>query len=201
MREFAPQRRRDDGFTLIELMVAMTLFLVLGAVVLSAVITMSKALDHERVTGDITAEARVALERMAREIRQADYVLGRSTGCMICGFSLISTATRITGPARVAMGLRTPRYITYAYDKTNESIAMRADGFGEESLLAGHVKGFTFTYFSSDWSKDTDQNGIVTLDEAGTVGVDRVVIDLTVESRGQEDEFRTQVTLRNGSQS
>src|SRR6478609_8713996 len=63
---------REHGFTLVELLVAMTLFLVLGGVVLTAVITMSKALDRERSTSDITAEARVALERMSRELRQAN---------------------------------------------------------------------------------------------------------------------------------
>ena len=35
---------REAGFTLVELMVAMTLFLVLAAVVLSAIVTMAKAL-------------------------------------------------------------------------------------------------------------------------------------------------------------
>ena len=49
LQTLARQHLAESGFTLVELLVAMTLFLVLGGVVLTAVITMSKALDRERI--------------------------------------------------------------------------------------------------------------------------------------------------------
>ena len=69
-----------------------------------------------------------------------------------------------------------------------------------EALLAGHVQGLQFTYTSSNWAKDANRDGTVTLAEAGVGGVDRVEIALVVNRDGHNETFRTQVTLRNRSQ-
>ena len=193
----AKQPGREHGFTLVELLVAMTLFLVLGGVVLTAVITMSKALDRERSTSDITAEARVALERMSRELRQANDLENPLPTSMKLGIDYDGSGTD-NGT------LADPEVVTYAYDASSHSIAMTAQDAGgatlTEALLAGHVQSLQLTYSSSNWAKDANHDGTVTLAEAGVDGVDRVDIALVVTRDGHDETFRTQVTLRNRSQ-
>jgi prepilin-type N-terminal cleavage/methylation domain-containing protein len=197
MRNGTRRTTREQGFTLVELMVAMTLFLILGGVVLSAVITMSRGLDEERVTSDISAEARVALERMARELRQANSLGSAQPTSVKLGIDFDGSGTN-NGT------LADPEVVTYAYDSGSHSIAMTAQDAGgstvTEALLAGQVKDLTFSYTSSNWARDANGDGTVTLDEAGIDGVDRVDIRLVVERDGQEDVFTTEVTLRNRSQ-
>jgi prepilin-type N-terminal cleavage/methylation domain-containing protein len=190
--------RREEGFTLIELLVAMTLFLVLGAITLSAIVTLSQGLERERITSDITAEARVALERIAREARQAHDLDNPSVHSMTLRVDFDGSGTD-NGT------LADPEVVTYAFDSGSDSIEMTAqDQHGAtitEALLAGQVEELAFTYTSSDWTKDADNDGTVTQAEAGPDGVDRVQISLTVERDDHDEVFRTQVTLRNRSQS
>jgi prepilin-type N-terminal cleavage/methylation domain-containing protein len=185
MRNGTRRTTREQGFTLVELMVAMTLFLILGGVVLSAVITMSRGLDEERVTSDI------------RELRQANSLGSAQPTSVKLGIDFDGSGTN-NGT------LADPEVVTYAYDSGSHSIAMTAQDAGgstvTEALLAGQVKDLTFSYTSSNWARDANGDGTVTLDEAGIDGVDRVDIRLVVERDGQEDVFTTEVTLRNRSQ-
>lgn len=192
-------KRQDAGFTLVELMVAMTLFLILAGVVLSAVMSMSKGLDKVRVTSDISAEARVALERMAREVRQADKLTDPLAQSVTINVDFNGSGSTADGT------LTDPEVVTYAYDAGTKSIAMTAkDSSGAtltQALLAGQVTSLAFTYTSSNWAKDTPPyDGTVTLAEAGVDGVDRVRIDLVVARDGTSETFTTSVTLRNRSQ-
>jgi hypothetical protein len=178
-------------------MVAMTLFLVLSAIVLSAIITMAKALDRERVSSDTTAEARVALERMARELRQANNLDSAQPTSM-------RVFVDFDGDGVNSGTLDNPEIVTYAYDAGSQSIKMTGqDASGSTinaALLAGHVKSLDFTYTSSNWAKDANHDGTVTMAEAGVDGIDRVDIRLVVDRDGHDEVFKTQVTLRNRSQ-
>ena len=199
MRTWVERRRgayrtgRERGFTLVELLVAMTLFLVLSAIVLTAVITLSKGLDKARVTSDITAEARIALERIAREVRQAEELQAMSAAS-------VKLFVDFDGNGANNGSLADPEVVAYAYDSVQDSIALTAqDEFGatvDQALLAGQVKAMDLKYRSSNWSKYAP-----TADVTNPADVDRVEISLTVESDGQDEVFRTQVTLRNRSQS
>ena len=195
----------DRGFTLVELLVAMTLFLIFSAVVLTAVVTMSKGLDKARVTSDISAEARIALERIAREVRQAESFGGTLTSPA----ASLTTKVDFNGNGVIDGSLDDPETVTYAFVPGSSgnpgTIRMTAqDSHGatlSQSLLAGQVAELRFDYTSSDWRRDVNGNGIVTLAEAGADGVDRVAIRLVVERDDQDEVFSTEVTLRNRSQS
>jgi len=69
-RRFA--RMRDDkGFTLIELLIGGVLLMVLMSVAATTLIGVSQGTDQARTQHDLNEEARNALNRVAREIRQA----------------------------------------------------------------------------------------------------------------------------------
>ena len=197
-------RLRDDsgdsqgGFTLVELLVAMTLFLILSGIVLTAVITLSKGLDKARVTSDVSAEARVALERIAREVRQTKTLQDAQP-------NRVKLFVDFDGSGANNGSLADPEVVEYAYDSTAKSIRMTAfDSSGssvDEALLAGQVSALSFTYTSSNWGKDANGDGTVTIAEASIDGVDQVQISLQVTRDGQIENFSTHVTLRNRSQS
>lgn len=69
-------RARDDsGFTLIEFLVAMMLFVVLMAVTMSAVVASNAAVATASQVQTLNEEARQAINRMSRDLRQADSIV------------------------------------------------------------------------------------------------------------------------------
>ena len=62
----------DEGFTLVEMMVAMSLMLVVVATSMTAVITSQKATDTSRQVQNLNEEARQAMNRMARDLRESN---------------------------------------------------------------------------------------------------------------------------------
>ena len=64
-------KRQDGGFTLIEMLVAMMLLGALGTVFMTTVLGAQKSAGATSSSQDLNEEARLALNRMARELRQA----------------------------------------------------------------------------------------------------------------------------------
>lgn len=65
-------RRIDDrGMTLVELLVAITISVVLGGIVLSMLLAAQTSTKSTTTADDINAEARAALNRISRDLRQA----------------------------------------------------------------------------------------------------------------------------------
>jgi prepilin-type N-terminal cleavage/methylation domain-containing protein len=62
---------RDGGFTLIELLVAMTLSLVVGSILMSTLIVAQKSMATSSAVSDMNGEARVLLNRLSGDLRQA----------------------------------------------------------------------------------------------------------------------------------
>ena len=62
----------EGGFTLVEMMVAMSLMLVVVATSMTVVITSQKVTDTSRQVQNLNEEARQAMNRMARDLREAN---------------------------------------------------------------------------------------------------------------------------------
>lgn len=69
------QEKPDEGFTLVELLVTIGLFAVLTTVVLSVVLNSATTLGTLRQSTDLNEESRLLLNRMSRELREANSVL------------------------------------------------------------------------------------------------------------------------------
>ena len=160
----------------------MTLFLVLSAIVLTAVITLSKGLDKARVTSDISAEARIALERIAREVRQSAEDV--SQPALTSSRQRQAVCVDFDGSGTNNGSLADPEVVTYAYDPARQSIRMTAlDSLrtalplDSQALLAGQVRAMrlAFKYRSSNWANATGP----TATSPNPADVDRVEISLT----------------------
>jgi prepilin-type N-terminal cleavage/methylation domain-containing protein len=72
------RRRHASGFSLVEMMVAMTILAVVVTAAMGMVIGMNASARHVRIVGDAQTAARLGLEQLAAEIRAAG--AGVSTG-------------------------------------------------------------------------------------------------------------------------
>ena len=101
--------RREDGFTLVELLMTMAVSLVVAAAALGLVDAARPAADRELLRGSAIAEGRAGLERMVREIRGADTINATS-------------GTLIDFNGRTTAG---PRRIVYACDDSSTVAGLR----------------------------------------------------------------------------
>lgn len=93
-------RQRDGGFTLAELLVAMSLLGIFMAVVTSSMVAMYHSTQHSEAVGRTTQEINGAYLWLERTVRYADYVSDPADSPP--GIVLRSTAATASDPAPIA---------------------------------------------------------------------------------------------------
>lgn len=84
MRRLLRQRDSDDsGFTLVELLVAVSLIGIVGAAVMSVVVSTSRAQVYQSDLREVMDDGRVSIGRIRKEVRQARSVLPGSTASQL----------------------------------------------------------------------------------------------------------------------
>jgi prepilin-type N-terminal cleavage/methylation domain-containing protein len=182
--------REDAGFTLIEMLVAMLVLAALGSVFITTILgaqTSARATTSEH---DLNEEARLALNRMARELRQASAL---STVINADGPAYSSTATTavtfvadfngdgcIDGvapspaptPAPVCQpyAAGNPETLTYCWDPSATVRQLylipgtlpggSCQVTGALPILAGQVTSFKLSYRSNAYLYDANGDGI-----------------------------------------
>ena len=186
--------RKDDGFTLIELIEAMALLSVLvasAAIVLTSIVRQGSEIQEQSV---LQTEVRAAVDRIAQDLRQA------YTGT---GTSAIETAAdndlQFLSPDRaepfhvrriayrVSAG-RLERAIATSTDTDGPPWDFPALGGWEPQSAAAFVNPVVFTYFDSGGATPA------TLTDVRSVGV-RVVAELP-HTPGRQFTYGTAVTVR-----
>lgn len=175
------QERREDGMTLIELLIASALLMVLMALAFSTVLGVNSGSKRTRTQHDLNEEGRNALNRMARELRQA---------------TKLTYAVNPDGPAYdpnalVALSLEAdfngdgcagnscagtdavnnPESLTYCFNPQGTAVnktylwliptgfaaaPTSCDVSGALPILAGKVKAFSVQYRSNQYRFDAD---------------------------------------------
>ena len=181
-----PGKRRSGGFTLIEIIISIVLIGIMAAVGASMI---SDSFDTTRMIDANTASqqnARYALERLAREIREIKY---DTTNNQYCITSLASSTNlafnKTSGTYNSTCG--TNAYtVTIAY--TNPNLTLQySSGPAVTSTLSNQATAFTMNYL--------DASGVAT---TSTSAIRYVVTNLTVaDPSGNSIAQRTRVALRN----
>lgn len=235
------------GFTLVELLVAMSIVMVLASVAMATVVNSQEAVVTTKQLQDINEEARQAINRMARDVRQANRITtavnpdGTAGALTALRFSSDFDGDTCTGgvppspavtPAPVCLPYNpgNPEDITYCFQPgvrqlyviDNQAPAVTpvtsttTSCSGGQPLLAGNVVAFDVEYRSNQYRHDlSPSDGITTWQELDAaqppvgngnglldvevVDVDAIVIEVVVELGGRQQEYRTQVDLRNRS--
>ena len=215
--------RGDAGATLIEMTIAMVLFGVLGSVLVPTFLASRDAMTSTRETHDLNEEARVALNRMARELRQASSItaVGAPDGATSVTFEVDFNANGVIDASAVD-----PEVLTYSWDGSR--IMLTANNTSAvavtQPILSGKVSGFALDYYSSDYRRDClspkdgranwrELDAYTTTCGARSSGghtpnalditelseIDSITISLKVEQGVRAQQYRTQVDLRNAS--
>ena len=212
----------DAGMTLVEVLVALGLFSLVGSLLLGlALSTSTVAQDTQRVVS-LDENARLALERMVRELRQASRVDVRPADQLPDGtFTSFSITATFEEPT-AAVPMPEPEVLTYTWrtdaaDTLPSTLTLsRVSPLPEgPSVLASDVTGFSVELRSSRWEFDgaipgepadsvttwqeidhaLGNDDIPTFDEL--LMIDRLHIDMTLDDGDSRRPFSTEVFLRN----
>jgi len=211
---------RDTGGTLIEVIVAIALFGLLGSALLSVALSTKKVTESTRQMTTVNEESRLAMERLTRELRQANAVRDVHLPASPTDSTALTFWTDFNGNGAEDLNAADPEVLTYRWDPTTGQLTLTAnDASGAavtRPVLAANVTAFTLTLRSSLWQYDRsnprdgvtdwteldasgapvgDQNG--TLDAPELDYLDAVGISMTVLDGPYAQTYQVQVELRN----
>jgi len=173
------RRRRRDGFTLIEVLTVLIIFAVVAAVGARLMSSMFQSYFAARDITNSDAQARVAFERMTRELRQIR--------------SATATDLDVASAAQVRFIDMDGNGVCFYRDAATNRLMRSADGpataCGTTSAqpVADFVSGLTFFYYLND--------GITTT--ATVASVYYVTIRVNVQDNNVSDTLRATIHPRN----
>lgn len=202
---------RDAGFSMVEMLVGMALFAVLGTLLLGFAIGTTGVADDVRADSNTSGEARLAVERMTRELRQASEI--RSVTIDATGRVLSFTlGIDFDGQGGVeANAADDPEVLTYTWRPEERSLVLSGGGDSAD-VLAGGVVRADLRLRSSQWIHDANGDGTTTwqeiddssvstsddqLDAAELALIDLVSVDLEVQDGDTTRRFVVQADMRN----
>jgi prepilin-type N-terminal cleavage/methylation domain-containing protein len=176
--------RARAGYTVVEVLVAMAVMGLLMSATLSLLQSGLAAWGWGAGRVEAQQGIRAALERMARELRDAGY---DPTGAGIEAV-LVAEPTRIVFQRDLnGNGLIDPTRERVTYLLRPKETTLRRDAGGGAQPLAENIRGFTLSYL--------DSAGAPTADPARVASVR---MELEAGRGGAEATMATLVTLRNG---
>ena len=161
-------KNKQSGFTLVELLIAMTIGLIMLAALSSTFLMQRKIYDVQEQIVEMVQTARAAMDMMSREIRMAGYydstvaTMQRSDPAgadfvgIPCNSSQLQIVADLNGDEETDGSTTdddTNEDITYSYDAANFQIDRDTGGGGQP--FAENIQLFTFNYLNSAGSAAT----------------------------------------------
>lgn len=185
--------RRQNGFTMIEMLVSMAILTVIMTGMLSFLFGTSRNWQSTQDTANAVDNARIGLNRMTREIRQASRVTA-------------ADSASVTFVANFGSGEET---ITYRFEPGEGAepgtVWRESTVAATDSVLIDGVSQVTFTYYGRDYHCDGDGDGTITYAELSSCSASPTSkiarVDINLQLLGGDDvrEFVGQAWLRNYS--
>lgn len=147
--------RLKNGFTLVELMVSMSIGMVILAAVTTTFMSQTRIYNAQEQINEMQQNARGVLDILSRELKMAGY---KPNGGGFNGVTYSTTQLMIqadlNSDGAISTSSTANEQITYAFDSANEQIT-RAVGSGSAQILAEHITAFTFSYLDSTGAATT----------------------------------------------
>lgn len=142
--------QKTAAFTLIELMVALTIGMIVMASVATTFTSQTRTYSAQEQINQMEQNARGALDIMSREIKMAGYnpANGTVTGVASYTSTTLTIQADLTGNGTISTSSSDYEQIAYAYDSTNKKIT-RQVGSGTVETLAENIDSLTFTYYQA----------------------------------------------------
>jgi type IV pilus assembly protein PilW len=149
-----------NGFTLVELLVSMSIGMVILAAVTTTFMSQTRIYNAQEQINEMQQNARGALDIISRELKMAGY---KPNGGGFNGVTYSTTQLMVqadlNSDGAISTSSTANEQITYAYDSANQRIT-RAVGSGTAQVLAEHISAFTFGYLDSNGSATTVSGNI-----------------------------------------
>ena len=155
---FYLSKNKENGFTLVELLIAMTIGLIILTALSSTFLMQRKTYDIQEQIVEMVQTARAAMDMMTREIRMAGY---DSTGAGFDGITYDADQLQIDADINddgniinADESYDTNEHIVYKYyDATDPDYPYqikRKTGNGYFQPFAENIQSFTFDYLEAD---------------------------------------------------
>ena len=151
------RRKNENGFTLVELLVAMVLSLVVLASVSSAFISQRKTYDAQEQVNEMIQKTRAVMEIITREIKLAGFdPTGNAFNDTSGPYAIPYSATQLQIQADLdgdgtANTSDSNEIILYSFDSDNLQIQRNTgQAWAYARVLAENIQNFTFTYWASN---------------------------------------------------
>ncbi len=195
------QNNKNKGFSLIELVISMTIVLILMGIATTLFSAAFGTRSRESRKTDALTSARAALNIISRELSNSGY--GLTTNGIV---TADSSAQRIHFRTNIsnrdyATG-DVGEDITYFYDSTTQSI-VRYDPntTPTTSVVVNRISNVTFLYYDYIGSSSTPTSSTTPTNNTGRVGITVTVQleEVQGQPRNQTVTFTSDVTLRNST--
>jgi type IV pilus assembly protein PilW len=159
--------KRELGFTLVELLIAMALALIVLTSLASVFVSQRKTFDAQEQVAEMVQGARAAMDMISSELKMAGY---DPTDVGIVGVPYSATQLQILADIDDDAGTGvgdgdtgdTHENITYTYDSVNNQID-RDTGSGAQPF-AENIQAFTFQYYDKNLNITTTAAAIRQID-------------------------------------
>lgn len=195
--------RDERGFTLIEILVVIGILSVVSVGFYTVLFSGTRSGENTRAIVRQSEEARLAFNRMVRDIREADRIVTATP---------TSVHVEVDFDADDVIAKPTPNAdgdyedLTFTYDPTQAVIRLNGSVLIEGVSQVGSTP--VFSYSSSRLEHDTDGDGVVTHAELVTAAnggadvvpdsaLNLVSLALKITVDGRQEDFFTQAELRN----
>jgi hypothetical protein len=196
----------------------MGLFSILITITMTMAIGTSRAVSATQAFTSLNEQARVAIERMSRELRQAEAITAVTLPTATTGVAMTLT-NDFNSNGIIDSSAVDPEVLTYRYDPVGHRVTLTAndvDGTAvTRPILSENVTKFSLQFRSSLWQYDKNGDGVTAwqeLDASPSIGngngildgaelsrIDSVAIELTVTEDGHSQTYQTAVGLRNNA--
>jgi prepilin-type N-terminal cleavage/methylation domain-containing protein len=155
------KHRNSAGFTLIEMMVSITIGMIVIAAVTGTFNAQTRQNKAEEEISQMHQNVRGALDLISREIMQAGY---KAYGGSVTGVTYSTTQLLIQADLDTNGSIDTSNtsleYITYVYDSANMRITRQLGTGGTAEIVADNITACTFTYKDASDATTTTSSSI-----------------------------------------
>ncbi|NQT10838.1 MAG: prepilin-type N-terminal cleavage/methylation domain-containing protein [Desulfobacteraceae bacterium] len=155
-------KNKESGFTLVELLIAMTIGLIILAALSSTFLIQRKTYDVQEQIVEMVQTARAAMDMITREIRMAGYdPTGAGFDGIIYNADQLQIETDINGDGNILNddgSYDSNEHIVYKYydkDSIYPYQTKRKTGNGNFQPFAENIQSFIFDYLDSSGSATT----------------------------------------------